>query len=94
METILGVVIMAGEGEHVVDVDEAQARFSELLEWVARGEAVAIVRHGEEIARLLPVKRESSVLSRRKAIWGIREIASRNCLGALKESDLRSEVRR
>lgn len=38
---------------------EAKTRLSELLDLVASGEEVAITRHGEEIARLVPATGET-----------------------------------
>ncbi len=33
---------------------EAKNRFGQILDWVERGEEVAMTRHGKEVARLVP----------------------------------------
>jgi prevent-host-death family protein len=43
----------------VIAASEAKAKFSELLDRVRRGESFSITLHGEEAAKLLPVKRSS-----------------------------------
>lgn len=40
-----------------VGVHEAKTNFSKLLERVSAGEEIAITRRGEEVARLVPVRR-------------------------------------
>ncbi len=39
-----------------VSVDEAQLQLSRLLELVAEGETVIIVRHGRPVAELIPAR--------------------------------------
>lgn len=39
-----------------VDLAEARAHFSELLNRVEAGETIEILRHGKPVARLVPVK--------------------------------------
>ena len=38
----------------IIEVDEAGARFSELMATIAAGKGVIIVRDGEPVARLVP----------------------------------------
>lgn len=40
----------------VVDLEEAGARFQELLERVERGEEIVITRDGQPVARLVPFR--------------------------------------
>ena len=47
-------------------VAEAKARFSELLGRAEGGEEIVIKRHGEPVAKLLPVKPKLSVEERRR----------------------------
>ncbi len=73
---------------------EAKTHFSELLERVAGGEEVTITRHGVPVARVLPVRRVSTIEERRKAIAAIKELAKQSDLGGLKIKDLIAEGRR
>ena len=73
---------------------EAKTHFAELLERVAGGEEVTITRHGVPVARVLPVRRVSTIEERRKAIAAIKELAKQNDLGGLKIKDLIAEGRR
>lgn len=73
---------------------EAKTHFAELLERVAGGEEVTITRHGVPVARVLPVRRVSTIEERRKAIAAIKELAKQNDLGGLKVKDLIAEGRR
>lgn len=55
-----------------ITASEAKAKFSELLDRVQRGESFSITLHGEEAAKLVPVKRPSreqvqEVIARMKA---------------------------
>lgn len=48
-------------------VAEAKAKFSELLGRAEHGEEIVIKRHGEPIAKLVPIKPKTSVEERRKS---------------------------
>jgi len=72
---------------------DAKTRFSEILERVAGGEEFTITRHGSPIAKLIPVKKQSTLEERRMAIERMREIAERTSLGGLKIKDLINEGR-
>ena len=43
----------------IIAASEAKAKFSELLDRVQNGESFSITLHGEEAAKLVPVKRPS-----------------------------------
>lgn len=73
---------------------DAKTRLSELLERVQGGEEITITRHGDPVARLVPIQRQSSESSRRAAILAMREIAGRQSLRGLKVKDLKNEGRR
>lgn len=47
-------------------VAEAKAKFSELLSRAEGGEEIVIKRHGEPVAKLVPVKPKTSVEERRR----------------------------
>jgi len=73
---------------------DAKTRLSELLERVQSGEEITITRHGNPVARLVPIHRQSSEATRRAAILAMRQIASRQSLRGLKVKDLKNEGRR
>ncbi|MBS0264815.1 MAG: type II toxin-antitoxin system prevent-host-death family antitoxin [Planctomycetes bacterium] len=79
---------------NVVGACEAKTRLSELLDRVAGGEEITITRHGTAIARLIPVRKTSSVESRRETVRKMRELACRNQLDGLRVRDLIDEGRR
>jgi prevent-host-death family protein len=49
-------------------VADAKARFSELLARAEAGETITIRRHGQAVAKLVPVKRDSTPEQRLKAL--------------------------
>jgi prevent-host-death family protein len=73
---------------------EAKTRLSELLDLVAAGEEVAITRHGEEIARLVPVtsKTANKKLAERVELWRKRQRHVR--LNGLSIKELKNAGRR
>jgi prevent-host-death family protein len=73
---------------------DAKTHFSELLERVQSGEEITITRHGNPIARLIPVQPISTESARRAAVLAMRELASRQSLKGLKIKDLKNEGRR
>ncbi|MCY2965015.1 MAG: type II toxin-antitoxin system prevent-host-death family antitoxin [Planctomycetota bacterium] len=79
---------------NVVGAYEAKTRLSELLDRVALGEEITISRHGTLIAKLVPLRKASSVESRREAVRKMREIADRNVLSGLTVRELKEEGRR
>jgi prevent-host-death family protein len=60
-----------------IQASAAKAHFAELLDEVARGETIAITRHGKQIARIVPedTEREREIL---QAMAEIDEIRKRN----------------
>ena len=61
---------------------EAQGRFSQLLDCAEQGEEVAIMRHGREVARLVPAARQGTDHENAKAaLRRIRERAEQLRLG-------------
>jgi prevent-host-death family protein len=73
---------------------EAKTRLSELLDLVAAGEEIAITRHGEEVARLVPPTGGRSKVedfASRAERWLKKRPAVR--LNGLKVKDLKNEGR-
>lgn len=88
---------MDGTGEfstRVVGALEMETRLSELLDRVEEGEEFIITRHGEWVARVVPIRKVTSDENRRETIRKMRELAARNHLGGLKVRDLINEGRR
>ena len=81
------------EANNSIGAYDAKTRFSEILERVVGGEEFTITRHGSPVAKLVPIKRQTTVEERREAIKRMREIAKRNTLGGLKIKDLINEGR-
>jgi prevent-host-death family protein len=79
---------------NIVGAYEAKTRFSQLLERVLSGEEITITRHGNPVARLVPVVPVYSIETRREAIRKMRELASRNRLDGLRVQDLIAEGRK
>jgi prevent-host-death family protein len=52
---------------------EAKTKLSELLDMVERGEEVTITRHGEPVAKLVPVRAVDEQARLRALIDGIKE---------------------
>jgi prevent-host-death family protein len=73
---------------------EAKTHFSELLERAAGGEEITITRHGNPVARLVPIQTRNSTESRRQSIEEMRLLAARTDLAGLNVKDLIAEGRR
>jgi prevent-host-death family protein len=73
---------------------EAKTHFSALLEKVEAGEEITITKHGTPVARLVPVKKQTTPAERRAAIERWREKSKGLSLGGLKIRDLINEGRR
>ena len=82
------------QGSNTVGAYEAKTHLSELLEKVAAGEEITITKHGAPVAKLVPVKKESSPKERVAAIERIQNLATGLSLGGLKIKDLVREGRR
>lgn len=72
----------------------AKTHFSELLERVEAGEEITITGHGTPVARLVPVKKQSSREERRVAIARWKELSKGLSLGGLNPRDLINEGRK
>lgn len=73
---------------------DAKTHFADILQRVENGEEVTITRHGAPVARMVPVRNESTVEQRRAAIRGIRNLAKGQLLKGLRIKDLIAEGRR
>jgi prevent-host-death family protein len=79
---------------NVVGAYEAKTHFSELLEKVESGEEITITKHGNPVARMVPIRKKSTRKERRAAIERIKEMSNGLSLGGLKIRDLINEGRR
>jgi prevent-host-death family protein len=52
---------------------EAKTHFSQLLARVAQGETIIITKHGESVAKLVPMEMENAAASAIKAIRELRK---------------------
>ncbi len=76
-----------------IDVREAEARLSSLLERVERGEEVVITRHGKAVARLVPVATDDRA-EVDAAIERLKELRAGTRLGRASWKALRDAGRR
>jgi prevent-host-death family protein len=81
-----------------IPASEAKAKFSELLERTRNGEGFSITLHGEEVANLLPAKRQS-LQEIRRTISAMEELQRKTILNPpgkpkLRVKDLINEGRR
>ena len=72
---------------------EAKTHFASLLERVAKGEEIVITRHGQPVARLMPMSVDNHE-RRREAIRRLKEFSKGQTLGDLTIRELRDEGRR
>jgi prevent-host-death family protein len=79
---------------NTVGAYEAKTHLSELLEKVEAGAEITITKHGAPVAKLVPVKKETSPEERVAAIKRIQKLATGLSLNGLKVKDLISEGRR
>jgi prevent-host-death family protein len=79
---------------NTVGAYEAKTRLSELLEKVEAGEEIVITRHGSAVAKLVPVKKETTAEERAAAIARIQRLGAGLSLRGLKVKDLVAEGRR
>jgi prevent-host-death family protein len=84
---------MAVDQQNSVGAYQAKSHFSELLERVEKGEEVTITKHGRPVARLVPIRRESTIEERRAAMDRWINAPDRPTLGGLKLRDLIEEGR-
>lgn len=85
---------MAIQSSTTVGAYAAKAHLSELLEKVAGGAEITITRHGTPVAKLVPVKKQSTPEQRRAAMEAWRKTAKGLSLRGLKIRDLINEGRR
>lgn len=78
----------------VIGAYEAKARFSELLERAAQGEEITITRHGNAVARLVPIQPATTPESRREIIAAMRKLSAGKRLEGVSVSELIAEGRR
>jgi len=71
----------------IVGLAEAKNKLSELVDQVARGEEITITRHGQAVARLVPVRRLSHA-ERERAIEALRVLRARNPIALTTEEIL------
>lgn len=76
-----------------VTASEAKTRFGELLERVSKGDSVVITRHGQAIARIVPIARPDGE-RRRSAIARLLEFNRGHRLGDVSVRALIDEGRR
>jgi prevent-host-death family protein len=79
---------------NTVGAYQAKTHLSELLEKVEAGEEIVITRHGSAVAKLVPVKKETTAEDRVAAIARIERLGASLSLGGLKVKDLIAEGRR
>ena len=80
--------------DSTVGTYDAKTHFSEMLERVEAGEELTITRHGNPVARLIPVRRKTTARQRRQAIDAMREAAKGIRLRGLSIKALLREGRR
>jgi prevent-host-death family protein len=79
---------------NTVGAYQAKTHLSELLEKVEAGEEIVITRHGSAVAKLVPVKMETTAEERAEAIARIQRLGAGLSLGGLKVKDLIAQGRR
>lgn len=65
-----------------VGIFEAKNRLSELVERAARGEEIVITRHGEHVARLMPLQAADALGQARALAARIRKSRAGHTLGS------------
>ena len=73
---------------------EAKTHLSQLLDRVANGETIAITRHGEPAALLVPVRPAAGKLSHAEIVEGMRELRRRVKPGKMTVREMVDEGRR
>lgn len=81
---------MATDRSDSMGAYEAKTHFSELIERVERGEEVTITKHGTPVARIVPLRKESTPADRSAAIE--RALVAREKL-SLGKSTIRALIR-
>ena len=78
---------------HTVGSYEAKTHLSSLLERVARGEKIAITRHGAPVAVLVPAGK-AAVADRKAVVEAIMEFGKENSLRGMSVREMIEEGRR
>ena len=84
---------MVVQGQSIVAAADAKARLSEMLDRVERGEEITITRHGESVARLVPMAKHDPQRAK-DAIDRWLSNPNRPTLGGLSWKELRDEGRK
>ena len=77
-----------------IKASEARARFSDLLNRVARGEKITITRYGAPVALLVPVERKESKLTHTEIVEGMRALRKLVKPGKMTVREMVAEGRR
>jgi prevent-host-death family protein len=85
---------MSTDSPNFVAAYDAETHFSALLEKVQGGEEITITRHGQPVARLIPVKKQTTAAERQASIDRWIESSKGLSLGGLSIRDLINEGRR
>ena len=85
---------MSIDSPNIVAAYEAETHFSELLEKVQAGEEITITKHGQPVARLVPIKKQTTPAERQASIERWIESSKGLSLGGLSIRDLINEGRR
>jgi prevent-host-death family protein len=73
---------------------EAKTHLSQLLDRVERGETIAITRHGEPAALLVPARPAAGKLSHAEIVAGMRELRGRVKPGKITVREMIDDGRR
>ncbi len=84
----------AHQRSNTIGAYEAKTHLSELLEKVEAGEEITITKHGAPVAKLVPMRKESSKEQRAAAIGRIQELSAGLSLRGLKIREMINEGRR
>ena len=79
---------------HVVEVLEAKNKLMSLLDEVAGGGEVLIIRDGKPVAKLVPAEPSFDRVKAKQAADGLRKLSKGLSLGGLSIKELISEGRR
>jgi prevent-host-death family protein len=90
----LGTMLQDANNKNTLGAHEARAHLSNLLEKVIAGEEITITKHGSPIAKLVPLKRNTTFHQRAAAIQRIRSLSENLRLRGLKTEDLIAEGRK
>ena len=75
-----------------ISVSDAKAKLTDLVRRAEAGDKVVLTRHGQPVARLVPVKAAQERKSRRAVIEAMREAARSEALPGLSDEQYRDLV--